>query len=226
MAKIQHPNLSPAFPQAGNISAKHEIRFDKVGGKRSIHLFASDYSASRFLDLVLKGRSHEYEIENKIVTDFCVITGTTLGQVMDYKETKAEREWRMPEPYTTYIGMIRGDVPGYGTEETKADKSPKKKKKKKEKKAIPDKPALNKPPKRGKKTVEKKTVEKKKKKKGIAKKASGEVTLAQICEEEGWEPRKVRAVLRKLKVEKPGASWTWTDEEADKVVAKIDKEMS
>jgi len=50
---------------------------------------------------------------------------------------------------------------------------------------------------------------------------NGMTTLASLCDKNGWEPRVVRAAMRKAGWDKPEAGWLWPTKEAAGVEKKI-----
>jgi hypothetical protein len=46
---------------------------------------------------------------------------------------------------------------------------------------------------------------------------TGLISIGQLCEEEGVEPRLARAELRKKKIEKPSAGWCWPADKVDNI---------
>lgn len=48
------------------------------------------------------------------------------------------------------------------------------------------------------------------------------VTLGALCEKHKWNPRNVRAALRKAKWDKPSGGWTWPEKEAKTVEKKLE----
>lgn len=198
--------LGPAFPQAPNgATAKHQIKihYGKDLETFMLLLFASDYSAKHFVDAVVdprpKPEDMTWERDSKVTIEWknnvAILEGATIQDIFEYELTDEEAEWKLPRPYSDYAVAVREGE--YSLTPSGAEKDAKV------------------------------VIERREKRKERKPRASrdGLVSIGDICEEMGWEPREARGIMRQLEWEKPAAGWAWPKKEAEEVKRKLKKEL-
>lgn len=187
--------LKPPYGSAPYRPNKHFLYLKK--GDNILNLgFGADYSAKKFLDLVIgDDESHRTRgitgKEDTIVTSSGIsIRCETLDNILNYEYTKSEEEWELPEVGTcgtsTQALRFRGLSAVEGIERRVSEESPNKNRvEKAEKKPRPSKEGL--------------------------------ISVAEIATELKMEPREARAILRQQKVPKPEIGWLWSKKEVDEI---------
>lgn len=168
------------------------------------HAFGAFYAAQYWLDTILDNYpQHKWQDSNTIHIEhndhLLIIKGSHLEDVLEYKPTKEEKAWEPPEPDINYLNslMSLGKIP----------KIPEA--------SIPQKTPPNKKP--SIQTSRHKTQKQPDK---------GYITVAQIAAELNIAPNKARNLLRKAKIQKPKAGWTFkTKDPAVKEIREILKKV-
>lgn len=200
MAKKQKVSLKPTsnglpepFPAAPYRVGKHCLYINK-GERMMVQIFAADYSARKFLDILLAddelGLTKDiFGNPNTIQTSSGIsVRCHDIQRLIDYEYSASEAEWELPEPYLSQALRFRSDSYHRPQPKVVSDNT--------------DKPAR---------------VPREKKEKSPRPARDGLISIADIAEELKMEPREARGILRKAKIEKPDAGWAWSKNEVDTI---------
>lgn len=208
MTNEEKLGLPPAFPQA--LSKKLTSNFGfycKYDGRFIFQSFHSAYAARIFLDTIISGVPLKWTAEDRVLLENGMSIRSErpnqLADALEHTMSPTECQWRAPEPYPrTWLQFI-GQRPTEREDLTVtvaqhpagAPSTPKSRKSKspQERKA-----------------------------RAVAKVRAGDhVTIAQIAADLKSEPRILRALLRKLAIEKPAHGWAWPPSEAARIQSKL-----
>ncbi len=210
MTNEEKLGLPPAFPVVFSKSLVSNFGFQcSYDGRYMFLSFHAAYAAKHFLNTLLHGITYKWVAANKIEADNgLTIKGETdecLERAMEHTFTANELRWRAPEPYPYYWASFLG------------------------KRSLPDldysMPKHLHPTGRGSSPTtkqRKKLSDEERRAKAVAKVRTGDhVTIAKIAEDLKSEPRVLRALLRKLAIEKPEHGWAWPPSEAARITSKL-----
>jgi hypothetical protein len=173
-------------PSAPSRLAKHVV-YCELGHRRYVESFTDPRTARAFVDLVLKGEKFKWKSTTTIAAKdgVLVITSALLEELMEMKEPKGVE---LPEPIPNHVeAFLLGHWPKKGARSSvDGDEDH-------DKNAGPGGKSKAKSSPVGKARVV----------------APGEVSLAELCETGGWEPRAVRIAMRREKWQKPEGGWVW-----------------
>jgi hypothetical protein len=208
MTNEEKLGLPPAFPQA--LSKKLTSNFGfycKYDGRYLFQHFHSAYAAKVFLDTIISGTPLKWLADDKVLLEngmsIRAERPNQLADAMEHTLTDTELQWRAPEPYPRtwlqFMGKRIAEVPDLTVT---SEQHPA---------GMPPAPRQR-----------KQSTSAEKKAKLVAKVRAGDhVTIAQIAEELKTEPRVLRALLRKLAIEKPAHGWAWPPSEATRIRGKL-----
>jgi hypothetical protein len=161
--------------------------------------FSALYAAHRFVELLLRSESYEWQPANKALgytdPDTIITEGNLsirchgLKEVLEHELSEAEREWEMPEALARQTLLVRR--PFQTEETTNEDGEPVVRVKREPKEA---KPKVDR---------------------------TGLTTVGEIAQQMGIEPRDARTALRKQKIEKPETGWAWDPDQVEAIKATI-----
>lgn len=191
----------PKTPQ--KISTYLEFRyFNPHGDKRYMYLKFDDLHTplAFILNLLKILPKHKWKSSTKIVAGDVIIESEDLEDIMEADETLASG-WDMPEPYPTQIAQIAGKK--LTTKQSKLAA-------RMDRYDEDGRLINNSGP---------------KPKKSSAKKPNSDlVSLAEIAEQTGLNPKSIRATLRKHRVERKYGTWHFDEHEASRIVKLLEKE--
>ena len=186
--------LAPPYGSAPYKPNKHFIYIRKGENKLNVG-FAANYSAKKFLDLVIaddtvhRTRGITGDEDTLVTSTDIVIRCETLDEILNHQLTATEREWGLPDQGNggtmPQAYRIRSSTERVVREEPSSDEVRKPKKEKVECQPKPSKDGL--------------------------------ISIAEIAAELKMEARDCRAILRQQKVEKPAAGWAWSKIEVDEI---------
>lgn len=214
-------NLAPPFPAPPKRPAEHTIRSWRIKeGKdpadpdihmTSSHGFGATYSAYHFLTRAINDRKYKWLDDNTIQIKDQVITSPTLDIILEHNLTAKEKEWELPEPYTTYADLIAQKIKPSATLN----------------------PLTKKPFGTNIEAdieFERKYMSGKKVEGAVTKRLPqrntkvGYVALAQVCKDVGVDPHDARAFMRKKKM-KPEQGWQWLPADVPAITSLLKKEF-
>lgn len=184
--KHAFPSSPMRLPLMG-FSIRHEDdRFQHV-------CFSAEYSARKFLDLLLEDAVYkwvsDWEIEVQQPFFFWIKSdGVSIDTLMDYKMTKEEQEWEIPQPYPSLARSIRrGKAPTAEHQLITADKP--------EAKPAPTRQATPRKPAKAPKPS-----------------AEGLITIGDVAAEYGFDAKAARGIMRNANITKPDhGRWEWSE---------------
>lgn len=190
--------LPPAFPTAlSKITSKFGF-YCKYDGRFIFQNFHSAYAARVFLDTIISGVPMKWTKENEVLLENGMTIRSEgkdqLADALEHTLAGPEVQWQAPEPYPRIWLSFIGKRPFViaNPHQTPA--------KTKRRQQSPD---------------EKRT-------KAVAKVRSGDhITISQIADELKTEPRVLRALLRKLNIDKPDHGWAWPPSEATRIKSRL-----
>jgi hypothetical protein len=195
MAKEHEPTLGlPApFPSSPRRPPKYVVRFENEQvGLFYVTSFCELYAAKYPTALVLGERQWAWKDEKTIqCADGMVIHSDDLEEIIEHELTPKEEQWVPPPPY---YGQWHDLAAGHSVRAQERSQTPKGSGSAEQRK----------------KTDPKRTASK-----------EGLVTISEIAEQLGRDPKQCRIALRKSGTPKPGASWAWPQDEADSIKAMI-----
>jgi len=164
---------------------------DELGETTAI--FAEEYGAKKFMELVLA--DDEYEIEDEmllvsssgIVAEYVGVPGSSMEQIMDYDYSLRELAWQMKPPHKTEALWFRHARRNPTEAEIEAQRERGKPKKKRR----PGGRSMHRADR------------------------SGMTPIADIALGLGLSARDARGLFRKAKIEKPKQGWAWPPDEVD-----------
>lgn len=189
--------LKPPFGSAPYRPNKHFLYLKK--GESILNVgFGADYSAKKFLDILI-GKDEVHKTrgitgkEDTIVTSSeVIIRCETIDEILNYEYTKAEEEWELPE-----VGSCGSSTQALRFRSLSLIEN------------------VERPVAEGEEPPRRVKAEKVEKKPRPSK--EGLVSIAEIAAELKMEARDARAILRQQKVEKPEAGWAWSKKEVDEI---------
>lgn len=221
MAKEVEPTLGlPApFPSSPKRPPSYNLKLEnKTRGLFYVGAFCELYACKYVTDLVLASREWEW-VNTKTIEceDGLTITSDSLEQIIEYEFKGKESKWVPPAPY---FGQWHAIAAGQSISDAVQRKSRTSagdtdapeastasegtSSRKKRSSASSDVPSTPKQPKQR-----------------VAK--DGLVTVAEIAEQLGLDPKACRIALRKSNTAKPDAGWAWPPGEVDAIKATIKK---
>lgn len=181
---------SPTRPPILGFSIRHEDdRFQHVN-------FAAEYSALHFLNALLEDAKFkwvsDWEIEVQEPFFFWIKSdGVSLDTLMEYKFTKEEAEWELPQPYPQLARQIRRGKAPTAEHELITSKEP-------VKIAPASKPARQERPKAAVKAPKPS--------------AEGLITIGDVAAEYGFDAKQARGIMRQANITKPDhGRWEWEE---------------
>lgn len=188
--------LKPPFGSAPYRPNKHFLYLKKGDNILNVG-FGADYSAKKFIDLLIgndevhKTRGITGKEDTIVTSSDVIIRSETIDKILNYEYTKAEEEWELPESGSCGSSTQALRFRSLSlTERYEADDTPRESKvstrtEKPERKPKPSKEGL--------------------------------VSIAEIAAELKMEAREARAILRQQKVEKPEAGWCWCKKDVENI---------
>lgn len=175
--------LAPAFPSAPTRIGAFVLYIKRDGQFVSAQNFCAEYSAQKFLDLLIEGEEIKLETDTLIKAGKLTIKCSQLKKIRDHELTATEAEWELPVPFPNTAMRIKlGETfepPEPPPLSEPSSPSPKSKTPKKERKPRTSRDGL--------------------------------ISIAQIAEEMSITSREARGILRKREFPKPEAGWAWTE---------------
>lgn len=197
----EYLGLKPPFSQAFGVTAKHQLDVNTLNNGGGVLLYAQDYSAKKALEILIG--DDEISLIKGVTSDKDTIvtnTGITIRcrdieTLLNYKYTKNEEQWQFGEPDITTLKRMRAS--NFASTDLRDKEEPTETRANIKEKVI-------------------KTNQPKPSRDGL-------ISVGQIAEEIGIEPKDARVALRKSKTEKPDAGWAWPKNEVEKIKQLIMK---
>lgn len=195
-SRLKLPPPFPSFPRGPKSNFGLYIRHGD--SRLSFFNFHSAYAARHALDTMIAGREYRWLNDDEIHVDELRIRGEAPGQldaIIEHRMRDDELEWEMPEPYNSWFRTLAGEA--------------------RERMSSPIPTVAPTPTKRRERTPDAPPIAR-------APRTAGAISIADIADELGTEPRIARGVLRKLKIDKPASGrWEWSAGEAERIRERI-----
>lgn len=195
----QHATLGLENPWPS--SPKHPPRFNvTISGSPHMPFLATGvrtmYAAKYLVSIIIDDREWRWKDEKTIVCDDGItIRSDHLEEIVEYKMTATERKWLPNSPtFEEWHSIASGKAPQERARKPKATTSDEPTPKKTKPVSTGPKPSKD-----------------------------GLITVGEIAQQLGLDPKQCRIALRKSKIEKPAAGWAWPPAEVDAVKATIKK---
>lgn len=193
--------LPEPFPSSPHRPPKITMHFTRADKNIATHGFCQPYAARYFFDAIVQKDKFKWRDDDTIIIpslDNLVINCDKLEDVLDHKLGPKEREWELPEPYTSYAQSIRTGE--------RVLISPKRSHRADGEQKSPSFAFAEAGRDQRKRSLRQSQQRARASRDGLT-------SLADICAELKLDPREARQTLRKSNTPKPDAGWAWPDKE-------------
>jgi hypothetical protein len=195
---IRSEEWAPASPTR---PPTHSIRFDNGPDRLLVVSYCATWAAKKAVDTVIGEEEFKW-INNRVieVENGVRIKSDQLEEIMEYEMPARYEEWDFPPHETNKLRQIA--MSSTDIEKAREERRPKN-------------PATGEP-----------LPPRIKKERGATREMrKGLVTVQQICEELGIDPREARGFFRKRKLEKPAVGWAFDEGRANEIRKMLEKEF-